>query len=113
MIVNLKFFYEKNLVDHEEYDNLWEENKERFIFLNTNLSLSEQRGQIINYLNKEKEDNYNKDILALRFPTNKFIKKSVIINDIILGKGFKYCDNDNNDKTWHAKEVWIYNQFNI
>ena len=48
----------------------------------------------------------NKDILAVRFPCNKFIKRNVIINDIILGRGFIY-----NDKIWHPKEVWIYNQF--
>ena len=103
MIINLKFFYEKNIIDHEEYDKLWKENKERFVFLHTNLSLIEQRNKIIEYLSTLSE---NKDILAVRFPCNKFIKRNVIINDIILGRGFIY-----NDKIWHPKEVWIYNQF--
>jgi hypothetical protein len=106
MIVNFKFFYEKNIIDHEEYDKLWEENKERFVFLHTNLSTEEQRNIVINYLSTLSE----KDILAVRFPSNNFIKKNTIINDIILGRGFRYYDNDKNDKMWHPKEVWIYNQ---
>jgi hypothetical protein len=46
----------------------------------------------------------NKDILAIRFPTNRFLKNNEIINNIILGKGFTYDYN----KIWYPSEVWIY-----
>jgi hypothetical protein len=32
MIVNFKFFHEKTDADYEEYNKLWDENRERFIF---------------------------------------------------------------------------------
>ena len=50
----------------------------------------------------------NKDILAIRFPTNRIIKQNKIINNIMSGKGFVYDDN----KIWYPKEVWIYNPIN-
>lgn len=112
MIVNFKFFYEKDLIDHEEYNKLWEENKERFAFLYTHLSPKEQREQLISEISEDKNEKNEKDILVLRFPSNKFIK-NIIINDLMLGKGFKYNDNDKNNKIWHPKEVWIYNQSNL
>ena len=98
MIVNLKFFYEKTDANYEEYNKLWDENRERFIFLHTNLPLSKQKICIINDISD------NKDILAVRFPTNKCLKTNKIIQNIILGNGFVY---DNN--IWYPKEVWIYN----
>ena len=69
------------------------------IFLHTNLSLSKQMTSIINDITD------NKDILAIRFPTNQTIKQNKIINNIILGKGVIY----DNNKIWYPKEVWIYN----
>tara|TARA_B000000557_G_scaffold255675_1_gene247042 strand:+ start:61 stop:369 length:309 start_codon:yes stop_codon:yes gene_type:complete len=102
MIVNLKYFYEKTHTDYDEYNNLWHENIERIIFLHTHLSLRKQISSIINDITD------NKDILAIRFPSNKIIKQNKIINDIISGKGFIYTDN----KIWYPKEVWIYNPIN-
>jgi len=98
MIVNFKFFHEKTTADYEEYNKLWDENKERFIFLQTNLSPSQQMSIINNAM-----DN-NKDILAVRFPTNNDIQHNKIINNILFGKGIIY----ENDKIWYPKEVWIY-----
>ena len=99
MIVNLKYFYEKTDANYEEYNKLWDENIERLIFLHTNLSLSKQISSIIDDIS------VNKDILAIRFPTNSILKKNTIINNIMLGNGFIYDDN----KIWYPKEVWIYN----
>jgi hypothetical protein len=101
MIVNLKYFYEKTDANYEEYNKLWDENIDRLIFLHTNLSLSKQISMLINDIS------VNKDILAIRFPTNDILKNHKIINNIMLGKGFIYEDN----KIWYPKEVWIYNPF--
>ena len=98
MIVNFKYFHEKTHADFEEYDKLWEENKERFIFLHTNLSLSQQMSSINNSM-----DN-TKDILAVRFPTKNKIQRNKIINNILLGNGIAYETN----KIWYPKEVWVY-----
>ena len=70
MIVNFKYFHEKTDADFEEYNKLWDENKERFIFLQTDLSLSQQMSNINNSM-----DN-TKDILAVRFPTKNEIQRN-------------------------------------
>ena len=98
MIVNFKFFHEKTDADFEEYNKLWDENKERFIFLQTDLSLSQQMSNINNSM-----DN-TKDILAVRFPTKNEIQRNTIINNILLGNGIVYETN----KIWYPKEVWVY-----
>jgi hypothetical protein len=99
MIVNFKYFYEKTDTNYEEYNKLWDKNKERIIFLHTNYPLSKQVSSIINDIT------INKDILAVRFPPDNFIKNNTVINSIMLGKGFVYDTN----KIWYPKEVWIYN----
>ena len=98
MIVNFKYFHEKTDADFEEYNKLWDENKERFIFLQTDLSLSQQMSNINNSM-----DN-TKDILAVRFPTKNEIQHNKIINNILLGIGIAYETN----KIWYPKEVWVY-----
>lgn len=102
MIVNLKYFYEKNDTNYDEYNKLWDENIDRMVFLHKNLTLTKQTCSIINDITD------NKDILAIRFPTNRIIKQNKIINNIMSGKGFVYDDN----KIWYPKEVWIYNPIN-
>ena len=99
MIVNFKFFYEKTDTNYDEYNKLWDENKSRMIFLQTNFPLSKQITAIINDITNKK------DILAIRFPTDTVIKNNKIIHDIMIGRGFVYDTN----KVWHPKEVWIYN----
>ena len=98
MIVEFKYFHEKTDADFEEYNKLWDENKERFIFLQTDLSLSQQMSNINNSM-----DN-TKDILAVRFPTKNEIQRNTIINNILLGNGIVYETN----KIWYPKEVWVY-----
>ena len=98
MIVNFKYFHEKTDADFEEYNKLWDENKERFIFLQTDLSLSQQMSIINNNM-----DN-TKDILAVRFPNKNEIQDNQIINNILLGNGIM-CENN---KIWYPKEVWVY-----
>lgn len=98
MIVNFKFFHEKTDADYEEYNKLWYENRERFIFLQTNLTLSQQMSSIKNAMD------INKDILAVRFPSNNYIWHNKIINNMLFGKGIIY----DNNKIWYPTEVWIY-----
>ena len=98
MIVILKYFYENTDTTYDEYNKLWDENIEKMIFLHHNLPLSKQMSSIIHDITD------NKDILAIRFPTDRTIKQNKIINNIISGKGFVYDDN----KIWFPKEVWIY-----
>ncbi len=98
MIVNFKFFHEKTDDDFEEYNKMWDENEERFIFLQSHLSLSQQMSIINNDM-----DN-TKDILAVRFPNNNEILRNKIINNILLGNGI-VCENN---KIWYPKEVWVY-----
>jgi hypothetical protein len=102
MIVNFKFFHEKTDADFEEYNKMWDENKERFIFLQSHLSLSQQMSIINNDM-----DN-TKDILAVRFPSKNEIQRNKIINNILLGNGF-VCKNN---KIWYPKEVWVYSPQN-
>jgi len=98
MIVNFKFFHEKTDADYIEYNKLWDENKERFIFLQPHLPLFQQMSII-----KDDMDN-NKDILAIRFPSNNDIQHNKIINNMLFGKGIMY----ENNKIWYPTEVWIY-----
>jgi hypothetical protein len=99
MIVNFKYFYEKTDKNYNEYKKLWDENIERMVFLQHELSLSKQTNSII----KDLTD--NKDILAIQLCYYRTITHNVIINNIMLGRGFVYADN----KIWYPKEVWIYN----
>jgi hypothetical protein len=97
MMVIVKYFNEKTDQDYETYNKLWEEHKERFVFLHTNVTPKQQMNSIINDLDD------NKDILAVRFPRMNTINKNKIINNILLGKGIEY-DN----KKWYPKEIWVY-----
>jgi hypothetical protein len=99
MIVNFKYFYETTDTNYNEYKKLWDENKERMIFLQHDLPLSKQTSSIINDIA------VNKDILAIRFCSYRTITHNIIINNIMLGRGFIY----DNNKIWYPKEVWIYN----
>ena len=98
MIVNFKFFHEKTDADYEEYNKLWDENREQIIFLHINLTLSQQMSSIKNDMD------INKDILAVRFPSNNDIRNNKIINNMLFGKGIIY----DNNKIWYPTEVWIY-----
>jgi hypothetical protein len=102
MIVNFKYFYEKTDKNYDEYKKLWGANIERMIFLHHELPLSKQTSSII------KDITDNKDILAIRFCSYRTITHNIIINNIMLGRGFVYANN----KIWYPKEVWIYNPIN-
>ena len=101
MIVNFKFFYEKTDANYNEYNKLWDENIDRMIFLPHELPLSKQTSNIINDITD------NKDILAIRFCSYRTITHNIIVNNIMLGRGFIYAG-----KIWNPKEVWIYNPIN-
>lgn len=106
MIIIVKYFYEKTDTDYKTYNKLWIENRENMIYFPIELPLSKQTDFLTNNIMNDITN--NKDILAVRFPSNNDIKQNKIINDFISGKGFKY--NDNN--IWYPKEVWIYNPIN-
>jgi hypothetical protein len=97
MIVQFKYFSEKTDADYNDYNTLWGENKDRFVFLQHNFSLKEQLKFIKHNLSDKT------DILAVRFPTTKSFHRNKIIKDLISGKGVIYDDN-----VWHPKEVWVY-----
>ena len=86
MIVNFKFFYEKTDTNYDEHHDL---------------PLSKQTSSIINDITD------NKDILAIRFCSYRTITHNIIVNNVMLGRGFVYAD-----KIWYPKEVWIYNPIN-
>lgn len=96
--VKIKYFHEKTDKDFELYNKLYDENIERIIFLQTNLSHAQQINSIQNYLND------NRDILTIRFPLMEHIQKNKIIKNVILGNGVA-CKNN---KVWYPKELWIY-----
>ena len=99
MLLQIKYFYENTDADKEEYDKLWEANRNRFIFLQTGLGLSQQIDSIQKHIDE------HKDVLAIRFPTNHFMRNNKIVNHIILGKGFAY---NNGAQIWYPAEIWIY-----
>ena len=99
MIVNFKFFYENSDTHFDEYNKMWHKNVNRMIFLPHDLPLSKQTSSIINDITD------NKDILAIRFCSMRTITHNIIVNNIMVGRGFIYDDN----KIWYPKEVWIYN----
>jgi hypothetical protein len=99
MIVNFKFFYEKTDTNYDEYKKLWLENIDRMIFLHHTLPSSKQASSIISDITD------NKDILAIQLCSYRTITHNIIINNIMLGRGFIYSNN----KIWYPKEVWIYN----
>ena len=101
MIVDVKYFYENTDADYSDYDSLWSDNRERMIFLHDNVQLRYQKSNIADFVAE------GKDILAIRRPSYKYMKRSKIVNDIISGKGFTYSG----DNTWYPKEVWIYEPY--
>jgi len=98
MIITIKIFHEKSTADIREYDTLWEENRDRFIFLQTNIVVKHQRG----FIKDDIEENTNKDILAVRFPTNLFMKKNKITNDITRNNKIMIISSKKNDLSGNA-----------
>jgi hypothetical protein len=100
MIICIRYFFEKTEEEHQQYLSLWNENESRMIFLQTDLSKSEQ----ISLLIQDIQNNESKDILAIRFPNNKLIDKNVILERLRNGTGITY-----NNGIWYPNEIWIYN----
>jgi hypothetical protein len=93
----MKYFIEKSDVDYANYSTIWKDNEHRMVFLQTNLSLSKQMSGTDN-------SNDEKDILAIRFPSEQELHNSVYLKRIIGGNGIILA----NDRSWFPKEVWIY-----
>lgn len=95
----IKYFYEKSDEDYEEYQKIWDENRDRMIFLN--LSLKER----IDILKHECQNKLDKvDIISIRWP-NRGFEDDNLFKQLKSGKGFEYERN----KTWFPKEIWVYN----
>lgn len=98
MIIKHIVFHERSDADFHDYNKIWDDNRNRMIFLHTNLSTKRQIEIIFEEL---KEQN---DILAIRFPNLTCLRRNKVYNNILSGKGVLY-----KDKVWHPKEVWLYN----
>ena len=99
MITQIKYFKELTNDDYKNYSKIWDENRERMIFFQQNIQCKYQ----IKYISEQlKENNNNKDILAIRWPSDYILKNKLIKN--ILNCTFLYDTN----KTWVPSEIWIY-----
>jgi hypothetical protein len=99
MILSVRYFFEKNIEDYQKYTTEWDENKNRMIFLNIELSNNNQIDNLIYNI----KNNQDKDILAIRFP-NKEINNNDILKRLLNGEGITY----NNNCIWYPNEIWIY-----
>ena len=99
MILCVRYFFEKTDENYEKYITEWEENNNRMIFLNIELSNINQ----MDYLIEDIKNNKDKDILAIRFP-NKEINNNNILKKLLNGEGITY----NNNCIWYPSEIWIY-----
>ena len=99
MITQIKYFKELTNDDYKNYSKIWDENSERMIFFQGNIQNKYQ----IKYICEQLKENNNKDILAIRWPSDYILKNKIIKN--ILNCSFSYDIN----KTWVPSEIWIYN----
>ena len=99
MIIQIKYFKELTNDDYKNYNKLWDENRERMIFFQKNIQDKYQ----IKYISEQLKENNNKDILAIRWPSDYILKNKIIKN--ILNCSFLYDTN----KKWVPSEIWIYN----
>ena len=98
MLVTIKYFYETDLDDHENYQMMWNDNEYRMIFLPMHLNETQQAI----YLSRTLQSDPDKDILAIK--TQSFIERNSIFRQIKNGLGFGY----NRGAPWCPSEVWIY-----
>jgi hypothetical protein len=98
MITQIKYFKELTNDDYKNYSKIWDENRERMIFFQQNIQYKYQ----IKYISEQLKENNNKDILAIRWPSDYILKNKIIKN--ILNCTFLYDIN----KTWVPSEIWIY-----
>lgn len=102
-VVDFKYFIENTNSDSEVYNQIWEQNKERIIILDTDLTYTQQYRKIRNDITS------SKDILALKCPTEVVLNRNKILKQIKRGKGINYEVGELENKIWLPKEVWIYN----
>lgn len=100
MFITVKYFYENTDDDYKIYDKLWDENRDRFVFLHKNVNKKYQ----LKYLIMDLNENINRDILAVRFPNKKDCQTNEIINNFL----FKNIGINVNNVNWLPKEIWIY-----
>jgi len=102
MITIIRFFKEKTNEDYQQYTIQWNENRDRIIFLQNQLSTHKKQLDSLLY---DLQSNPTKDILAIRFINpNKNIFNNEIIKKILSGEGITY-----NNGVWLPSEFWIYN----
>lgn len=110
----VKIFYESNddeFKNFVSYNNVWEENYQKLIFLQLNL----KHKHMITNLVKSIKDHPDRNILAIRFPkegVHKFMKSELMVY-LIKGNGIEYQtqrDSNSEIKTlkWFPSEIWFY-----
>jgi len=100
-VVTIKYFYEKTTEDYETYQKLWDENRDRILFLQTDMPYANQMSVLCNEMDE------NKDIIGICFPSSYELKTNKILNEIISGNGINI-----GNKIWWPKEIWIYQPLN-
>jgi hypothetical protein len=103
-IIITKNFIEKTDDDFENYNKMWSENRHRMVFLQKNVT---------SHVNIVPEITCDKDILAIRFPTEHYINNNRLLKNIRFGIGIPYQEYPENQETkiWLPKEIWIYSMF--
>jgi hypothetical protein len=102
MITIIRFFKEKTDEDYQQYAIEWDNNKNRIIFLQNQLSTHKKQLDSLLY---DLQSNPTKDIFAIRFLNpNKNIFNNEIVKKILSGEGITY-----NNGVWLPSEFWIYN----
>jgi hypothetical protein len=99
---------------------MWSENRHRMVFLQKNVT---------SHVNVVPEITCDKDILAIRFPTEHYINNNRLLKNIRFGIGIPYQEYPENQETkiwlpkyqkyqenqetkiWLPKEIWIYSMF--
>jgi len=100
-VVTIKYFYEKTTEDYETHQKIWDENRDRILFLQTDMPYAKQTSVLCN----EMDD--GKDILGIRFPSSHEVKTNKVLNEIISGNGINIVN-----KIWWPKEVCVYQPVN-
>lgn len=88
----VRIFLEKSDNDRTDNDKIWEANRDRIFFYQCHIQ------------KKYNNPNPGNDILAIRWPTEKFLKTNPTYKGILKGQGFK---------GWCPKEVWLYHPLDI
>lgn len=98
---SVKYFYETSDKDYIDHITTWDNNMERMIFIQEDMSLPWFKEHV-------KRNLINKDILSIRFPSKSYIENDKFFNKILDGNGI--CSRS---YKWYPSEVWIYSPIDL